>query len=102
MDTYENNEVSYQMKKWKPIMDICSNYKEIGILDESVNIAFNEAYWVLEHYMPVYLREEFSIERLIRIRDSRCYDYIPNMENKDVSEYSPDLIRIIKWVISKD
>lgn len=102
MDAYENNEVSYRMKKWKPIIDICSNYKEIGIHGESVNIAFNEAYWVLEHYMPVYLREELSIERLIRIRDSRCHDYIPNLENKDVSEYSPDLIRIIKWAISKD
>lgn len=102
MDAYENNEVSYRMKKWKPIIDICSNYNEIGIHGESVNIAFNEAYWVLEHYMPVYLREELSIERLIRIRDSRCHDYIPNLENKDVSEYSPDLIRIIKWAISKD
>lgn len=102
MNAYENNEVSYRMKKWKPIIDVCSNYKEIGIQGVSVNIAFNEAYWVLEHYMPVHLREELSIERLIRIRDSRCHDYIPNLENKDVSEYSPNLIRIIKWAISKD
>lgn len=101
MEAYENNEVSYRMKKWKPIIKACSECKEIGIQGMSDNKVFNEAYWVLEHYMPENLREKISLERLIRIRDSRSLDYIPSLENKDVSEYSPDLIRIIKWVTCK-
>lgn len=102
MDIYENNEFSRRMKKWDPIIKVCSECKKIGIQDISESVAFNEAYWILEHYMPEYLCTEIPIEYLVRIRDSRCPDYVPDIDNKEVSEYSPDLIRILKWAISKE
>ena len=63
--------------------------------------ASNDTYLILEHYIPENLCDEIPIECLIRIRDSRCFDYIPNLENKKVSEYSLNVIKILKWTISK-
>lgn len=102
LEIFENNDISHRIAKWNPIISECSNCKEDDIQDIPVGTAFNDAYWILEHYMPENFREEIPIARLIKIRDCRRLGYIPDLENKKVSEYDPNMIKILKWAIKKN